>query len=107
MSCPKDLKRFAIRSRVSFSRECPHSVSRFLQYTGHGSRAAIEVRYKPIQILFTLDESLIGISIIPDPQQDSQIACVFWLSISKHRQVDVIELHQFCGVDILLAEIEV
>jgi hypothetical protein len=84
MSCPKDLKRLAIRSRVSISRECSHSVSRFSQYAGYGSRTAIEVRHKPIQILCTFNESLIGISIIPDPQQDSQIACVFRLSISKH-----------------------
>jgi len=84
MSCPKDLKRLAICSRVSISRECSHSVSGFSQYAGYRSRTAIEVRHKPIQILFTFNESLIGISIIPDPQQDSQIACVFRLSISKH-----------------------
>src|SRR5258708_35422007 len=77
MPCPKDLKILAIRSRVSIGSE------------------------------FTFNQSLIGIAIVPDPQQDSQIACVLRLSISKHGQVDILELHQFCGVDILFAEIKV
>ena len=29
------------------------------------------------------------------------------LSIGKHGQVDILKLHQFCGVDILFAEIKV
>ncbi len=107
MPCPKDLKRLAIRSWVSISRECSHSVSGFSQYAGYGSRTAIEVRYKAIQVLCTFNQSLIGIAIVPDPQQDSQITCVLRLSIRKHGQVDILELHQFCGVDILFAEIEV
>ena len=97
----------AIRSWVSISRECSHSVNWASQHASYGSRTAIEVRYKAIQVLCTFNQSLIGIAIVPDPHQDSQIACVLRLSIRKHGQVDILELHQFCGVDILFAEIKV
>jgi hypothetical protein len=97
----------AICSRVSISRECPHFVSGFSQYACYGSRTPIELRHEPIQILLTFNEWLIGIAIIPNPEQDLQLACVLGLSVRKHGHVDISELHQFCGVYILFAEIEV
>ena len=67
----------------------------------------VGLRDKPIQILLTLNEWLIGIAIVPNPDQDLEIAWVLRLSVRKHRHVDISELKQFCGVYILFAEIEV
>lgn len=107
MSCPKDLKRLLVHSRVSLCRERLHLAGGFSQYPPHGSRTPIELHGKPVEILSSLNERLVGIPIVPDPEQDLQIAGILGLSVRKHRQVDVSELYQFRGIYILFAEIEV
>jgi hypothetical protein len=68
-SCPQDLKRLAIHSRVSISRERAHSVGGLSQYTRYRSRMLIELSDKPAQALCTLEEWLIGMAIVPNPDQ--------------------------------------
>src|ERR1041385_979311 len=66
----------------------------------------VKFRKQAVEILWTLDQRLIRVAIVPDPDEDAKTVPLFQLPFGKHRHIDISELHQFCGVDVLPSKVE-
>src|SRR5262249_49703172 len=77
------------------------------QYACYGSWVPAAIRHKPIQVLFTLNEPLIRVAVVANPEQEVEIACVLRFTGGEKGYVDFVKLHQFRGVQVRLAEVEV
>ena len=99
MSCPQDLKRLAIRSRIRLSRQSAYLVEGLLQYACHRLRISIEIPDEAIQLFSSLNERFVGMAIVSNQEQETQIGSVLRLASSKQGNIDLVELNQFRGVD--------
>jgi hypothetical protein len=97
---PKEPARLGhpLRGKPQPSRELSHSFNGAPQYACYGSWIPAEIRHKPIQVLFTLNEPLIRVAVVANPEQDVEIACVLRFAGGEKGYVDFVELHQFRGV---------